>query len=79
MTFPKHRIPYSAIIDRPPLALPNGARMVVWIIVNVEEWDIERAMPRTVLTPPNGAAPTAGLAKLGMARVRNASWFLAPS
>ncbi len=54
MTFPKHRIPYSAIIDRPPLALPNGARMVVWIIVNVEEWDIERAMPRTVLTPPMG-------------------------
>ena len=54
MTFPKDRIPYSAIIDRPPLALPNGARMVVWIIVNVEEWDIERAMPRTVLTPPMG-------------------------
>ena len=54
MTFPKDRIPYSAIIDRPPLVLPNGARMVVWIIVNVEEWDIERAMPRTVLTPPMG-------------------------
>jgi len=54
MTFPKDRIPYSAIIDRPPLALPGGARMIVWIIVNVEEWDIERAMPRTVLTPPMG-------------------------
>jgi allantoinase len=54
MTFPKDRIPYSAIIDRPPLTLPGGARMIVWIIVNVEEWDIERAMPRTVLTPPMG-------------------------
>jgi len=26
----------------------------VWTIVNVEEWSIERAMPRTVLPPPLG-------------------------
>jgi len=54
MTFPKDRVPYSAIIDRPPLALPGGARMVIWTIVNVEEWDIERPMPRSVLSPPMG-------------------------
>ena len=46
MTFPKDRVPYSAIIDRPPLVLPDGARMIIWTIVNVEEWDIERPMPR---------------------------------
>ena len=54
MTFPKDRIPYSAIVDRPPLVLPDGARMIVWTIVNVEEWSIEGAMPRTVLSPPMG-------------------------
>ena len=54
MTLPKDRVPYSAIVDRPPLVLPDGARMIVWTIVNVEEWDIERAMPRAVLTPPMG-------------------------
>ena len=54
MTFPKDRVPYSAIIDRPPLALPGGARMVIWTIVNVEEWDIERPMPRSVVSPPMG-------------------------
>ena len=54
MTFPKDRVPYSAIIDRPPLALPGGARMVIWTIVNVEEWDIKRPMPRSVLSPPMG-------------------------
>lgn len=54
MTFPKDRVPYSAIIDRPPLALPGGARMIIWTIVNVEEWDIERPMPRSVLSPPMG-------------------------
>jgi len=48
------RIPYSAIVDRPPLKLPQGGRLIVWNIVNVEEWSIERAMPRTVLSPPLG-------------------------
>jgi peptidoglycan/xylan/chitin deacetylase (PgdA/CDA1 family) len=28
--------------------------MVVWTIVNVEDWGIERPMPRTVLSPPMG-------------------------
>jgi peptidoglycan/xylan/chitin deacetylase (PgdA/CDA1 family) len=51
---PRDRVPYSAIVDRPPLRLPGGARMVVWTIVNVEHWDIRRAMPRTVLPPPMG-------------------------
>ena len=51
---PRERVPYSAIVDRPPLVLPGGARMVVWTIVNVEDWGIERPMPRTVLSPPMG-------------------------
>ena len=50
MKLPKDRVPYSAIVDRPPLTLPNGARLAVWTIVNVEEWSIERNMPRTVLS-----------------------------
>ncbi len=48
------RLPYSAIVDRPPLKLPQGGRLIVWNIVNVEEWSIERPMPRTVLSPPLG-------------------------
>jgi peptidoglycan/xylan/chitin deacetylase (PgdA/CDA1 family) len=51
---PKDRVPYTAIVDRPPLKLPGGARMAVWVIVNVEDWGIERPMPRTVLPPPMG-------------------------
>ncbi len=48
------RIPYQAIVDRPALKLPGDKRMAVWVICNVEEWQIERAMPRTVLSPPMG-------------------------
>jgi allantoinase len=51
---PRERIPYSAIVDRPPLTLPGDARMVVWTVVNLEDWSIERPMPRTVLPPPMG-------------------------
>src|SRR5918997_1462974 len=55
---PTHRLTYSAISDRPALKLPNGARMAVWVIVNVEEWDPLQPMPRTVLTPPAGGSPS---------------------
>jgi allantoinase len=55
---PTERISYSAITQRPPLKLPGGARMAVWVIVNVEEWDPKQPMPRTVLTPPAGGSPS---------------------
>jgi hypothetical protein len=29
----RDRLAYSAIVDRPPLALPGGASMVVWTLV----------------------------------------------
>jgi hypothetical protein len=52
---PRERVPYSAIVDRPPLRLPGKARVVVWTIVNLEVWDIARAMARQVLPAPTGA------------------------
>lgn len=55
---PTERISYSPISERPKLRLPGGARMAVWIIVNVEEWNPLETMPRTVLTPPAGGSPT---------------------
>lgn len=55
---PHDRIAYSPITDRPALRLPGGARLAVWVIVNVEEWDIDQPMPRTVLTPPAGGSPS---------------------
>jgi allantoinase len=54
---PQERISYSAISDRPRLALPGGARLAIWVIVNVEEWNPRETMPRTVLTPPAGGSP----------------------
>ena len=56
MRLPRERFDYSAIVDRAPLELPDGARIAVWTIVNVEEWDIEGTMPRVVLSTPAGAS-----------------------
>ena len=50
------RYAYTPIVDRPPMKLPKGARVVVWTIVNIEEWNIERPLARTVLPPPGGGA-----------------------
>ncbi len=54
---PNERLSYSPISQRSPLVLPDGKRLAVWVIVNVEEWDIQQPMPRTVLTPPAGGSP----------------------
>lgn len=46
------RIPYSAIVDRKPLTLPDGGRVIVWPVVNLEEWIPTEPLPRRILTPP---------------------------
>jgi allantoinase len=51
-----HRLEYQASIDRPKLRLPDGKRVAVFLVVNLERWDIDRPMPRQVLSPPQGAS-----------------------
>ena len=48
------RADFSPIFQREPLRLPGGARVAVWVIINMEEWDINEAMARTVLPTPQG-------------------------
>ena len=50
------RTEYSPIVDRKPVKLPNGARVGVWVIVNVENWDITGTMPRMILPTPQGVS-----------------------
>src|ERR1044072_2299921 len=51
---PSQRAEFSAIVDRPPLKLPNNARVIFWTIVNYEVWDISRPMARQVIPAPTG-------------------------
>jgi peptidoglycan/xylan/chitin deacetylase (PgdA/CDA1 family) len=63
----KARAAYSPIINRKPLKLPDGARLGVWFIVNVEKWDIDATMARTVLPAPQGVSV--------IPDIPNYSWF----
>ncbi len=44
----EERLPYSAIVDRPKLTWPNGARVALWIVPNVEHYEYlpRRTKPR---------------------------------
>ncbi len=53
---PHQRLDYLASIDRPKLALPGGKRLAVYLVVNIERWDIGGPMPRQVLTAPQGVS-----------------------
>ncbi|MCK2037050.1 polysaccharide deacetylase family protein [Microbacterium sp. SSW1-49] len=55
---PSERLDYSPISERPHRTLPDGKKVAVWVIVNIEEWKDDEPMPRTVLTPPAGGVPT---------------------
>ena len=61
------RAEYSPIVGRPPLRLPGGARVAVWPVINVEEWDINAPMARTVIPAPQGVTVLPDIA--------NFSWF----
>jgi allantoinase len=61
------RAEYSPIIDREPLYLPGGARLAIWVIINVEVWDFNAPMARSIIPYPQG--------KVVIPDVANYSWF----
>jgi len=63
----KERAEYSPIIHRKPVKLPDGARLGVWFIINVEKWDINATMARAILPAPQGVTV--------IPDIPNYSWF----
>ena len=59
------RADYSPIFQRKPLKLPGNARVAVWPIINVEEWDIGSPMARAVLPAPQGASVIPDITNFG--------------
>ncbi len=51
---PRERLDFSPITERAPLILPDSARMILWPVLALEEWDIARPMARMVISPPQG-------------------------
>ena len=59
------RADYSPIFDRKPLKLPGNARVAVWPVINVEEWDINAPMARAVLPTPQGVGVIPDITNFG--------------
>ena len=51
------RIPFQMSSGRAPITGPQGKRLIVHIVMNIEYWPIERPMPRGIIPAPHGAAP----------------------
>jgi allantoinase len=55
------RIPYAMSSERAALPPLKGKRILVHLVVNVENWQFDQPMPRTIVTPPQphdkGAMP----------------------
>lgn len=48
------RIPYAFSNDGPALEPAQDKSILVHLVVNVEHWQFEASMPRTIITPPHG-------------------------
>ena len=59
------RAEFSPIFDRSKLSHPRSARVLVWPVVNVEVWDINGPMPRTVLPAPQNREVLPDIANFG--------------
>lgn len=52
MKRPHERMDFSAITQRPRWELPQGKQIAVYTVVNVEEWDIDKPVPREYVSSP---------------------------
>ena len=66
--------PYTPINDRPKLKWPNGARLAVWIIPNIEFFPLTLGIAGSPYTQPRAGAVGA---RLGAARLRQPRRHLA--
>ncbi len=48
------RIPFKLMTEQPKLNAAPGGGIMVHLVVNVENWQFDAAMPRTIITPPHG-------------------------
>jgi allantoinase len=67
------RIPYRLATSPATLPPLRGKRLIVQLVVNIENWQFDQAMPRTILTPPHGRdqvpdVPNFSWAEYGMRR-----------
>lgn len=54
---PSDRFNFSPLPQRKKWSLPGGARLAIYTVVNVEEWDIQKPIVRQYVPAPQGLVP----------------------
>ncbi len=65
MKRPEDRFDFSPISQRPPWRLPEGKRLAVYPVVNIEEWNIDWPVPREYVTSPAGVTTVPNIPNWG--------------
>lgn len=48
------RVPFEMSSERAKLDPPQGKPLIVHVVVNIEYWQFDQPMPRTIVVPPHG-------------------------
>jgi peptidoglycan/xylan/chitin deacetylase (PgdA/CDA1 family) len=48
------RVPFEMSSERAKLEPPQGKPLIVHVVVNIEYWQFDQPMPRTIVVPPHG-------------------------
>jgi allantoinase len=65
MKRPEDRFDFSAISQRPAWQLPEGKRIAIYPVVNIEEWNIDLPVPREYVTSPAGVVTVPNIPNWG--------------
>lgn len=72
------RVPYEMYTDRKSLRPLKGKPIMAHVVVNVEHWPFDQAMPRAALPAPHGKAPIPDVGNFFEMSACNVYWIKAP-
>ena len=65
------RIPYEMSSARAKLRAPGGKPLIVHVVVNIEYWQFDQPMPRSIVVPPHGRSHIPDIANFSWSEYGN--------
>ncbi len=65
------RVPFEMSSERAKLEPPQGKPLIVHVVVNIEYWQFDQPMPRTIVVPPHGRSHIPDIANFSWAEYGN--------
>ena len=65
------RVPFEMSSERAKLEPPQGKPLIVHVVVNIEYWQFDQPMPRTIVVPPHGRSHIPDIANFSWSEYGN--------